>query len=155
VLTDLEFTTPENARALGYGNPRRLAQGVYEPSISLNLNLHLEFSGYEFNQYPFEPNWQDDTAVRAWAQDDHVADYGVCDRWEQIVEQWPQILSSERRFVISVTPVRRSDQPDRGGWRWHKWGDYIGTHEPQEEYLYDEVGIDQVWCFHIIEITGP
>jgi hypothetical protein len=30
-------------------------------------------------------------------------------------------------------------------------GRYIGKHDPQYEYLYDEVGIDHVYCYHIYE----
>lgn len=32
-----------------------------------------------------------------------------------------------------------------------KWGEYIGKHNPQCEYLYDEVGIEQVYCYHVYE----
>jgi hypothetical protein len=35
-------------------------------------------------------------------------------------------------------------------WRWHKWGEYIGTKNPQHEYLYDEdESIQEVFCYHI------
>lgn len=65
------------------------------------------------------------------------------------VGKW--VVDSERRFVVAFTRVRREDQPADGGWRWHKWGQYIGKHEPRCEYLYDEDGIDEVYCFHVYE----
>jgi hypothetical protein len=49
-----------------------------------------------------------------------------------------------------LTEVRKDDQPKQGGWRWHKWGPYIGTHEKQFEYLADEEGIERVFCYHIV-----
>jgi hypothetical protein len=160
------FTLPRlGGDALGgllYGRgPRLIAPGVYEPGFAFNFSADLEASGYKIGEYPFDPlvaikfgtpEW--DAAVQSMMSEDNPADYGVCDSWRQIVERWPIIVESERRFVIGVTRVRRVDQSPEGGWRWHKWGFYIGTHEPQREYLYDEEGIEQVWCFHIYEILG-
>lgn len=82
---------------------------------------------------------------------DYFPCYGVCDNPEQILEQCASLHDPERRFVVFVTPVLQDDQPEDGGWRWHKWGEYIGDMQPQCEYLYDEPEIDQVYCFHIYE----
>ena len=80
------------------------------------------------------------------------APYGVCDDYQQILDQCSEIEAEpDREFFIRLTPVRREDQERQGGWRWHKWGEYIGTHKPEHEYLYDEKGIDIVYCFHIFE----
>ena len=77
--------------------------------------------------------------------------YGVCDSYEQILEQCPEIVNSERKFVITLAEICKDDQPDEGGWRWCKWGEYIGVHEPQCEYLYDEPVVEKVFCYHIYE----
>lgn len=29
-----------------------------------------------------------------------------------------------------------------GGWRWHKWGEYVGEGDPRREYLDDEEGFE-------------
>ena len=58
----------------------------------------------------------------------------------------------DKKFVILLTPVFKEDQPESCGWRWYKWGQYIGKYEPKCEYLYDEEGIDYVYCFTILEI---
>lgn len=79
-------------------------------------------------------------------------DYGVCDTVDQVVEKWPELLTDPRRFIICFTQIDRADQPEHGGWRWHKWGEYIGTKEPMSEYLADEPEIDSVLCFSIIEL---
>lgn len=84
--------------------------------------------------------------------EDWPDDFGVCDHWSQVIERWPELLTDPRRFVVTVTPIRKTDQTASGGWRWHKWGEYIGTKDPQYEYLYDEPDIDVVYVFHILEV---
>lgn len=77
--------------------------------------------------------------------------YGVCDNVDQLIDQCPELKSKKRSFTITVTRVKKSNQPKEGGWRWHKWGPYIGTKSPQCEYLYDETDIEEVLCYHIYE----
>lgn len=85
-------------------------------------------------------------------------DYGVADNASQVLDYYEHLLKenndymNNRKFVILMTPVFREDQPEDGGWRWHKWGMYIGDFESKCEYLYDEQGIDYVWVFKILEI---
>ena len=60
-------------------------------------------------------------------------------------------------FTLSVTDLSaqsrsgKADEPSSGGWRFRKWGEYIGKHEVTCEYIYDEPDIDFVYCFHIYE----
>jgi hypothetical protein len=81
--------------------------------------------------------------------------YGVCDTVEQVLALYPELENSERKFVVTLTEIRRAYQDPSGGWRWHKWGDYIGTHDIQHEYLYDEEGIEAVLVYHIYENCPP
>jgi hypothetical protein len=78
--------------------------------------------------------------------------YGVCDSPEQFLASDVYKFYNERpeEFVANLIEVRKADQPAQGGWRWHKYGPYIGTHEKQCEYLADEEGIESVFCYHII-----
>lgn len=165
MLVDVEFDLPDPvvgiARAIGAtshtlgnsGGPIRLRQGIYEithHSINYELGDHL------VTEYPFWPLDLKIEVFRTHAEN-HLAaqlpdDYGVCDYPAQIVEKFPGILVDPRHFVIGVTEVRRENQPGRGGWRWHKWGEYIGEHKPQYEYLYDEKDIDLVWCYRVCEV---
>lgn len=81
--------------------------------------------------------------------------YGVCDSYEQVLEQCPELVSDRKRgFFIFLTKLRKDEQSPEGGWRWHKWGAYIGVQEPQCEYLYDEPVIEQVYTFHIYEVLN-
>lgn len=111
--------------------PKMLVEGVFQlPPFNFTGSIHFpEFDDAEIGR----------------------SEYGVADSVEQIVSHYPEVNNPNREFIITVTEVRREDQPSKDGWRWHKWGSYIGTHEPQCEYLYDEQGIDQVLVYHILE----
>lgn len=80
-----------------------------------------------------------------------VGPYGVADNIQQILDNVPELQDPNRKFTVAVTRVVRKDQAKTGGWRWHKWGEYIGDFKPQHEYLYDEEGIEEVLVFHIYE----
>ncbi len=45
-------------------------------------------------------------------------------------------------YFIRFTPVFNHHNGAIGGWRWHKWGRYLGKHTPQCEHLDEEENID-------------
>lgn len=81
-----------------------------------------------------------------------LSEYGVCDNWEQITARWPHLVADPEAYFISMVEIRREHQSPDGGWRWHKWGEYIGTQKPEHEYLYDEKHIDVVYTYHIYRL---
>ena len=120
--------------AMSNGNdPRvkRIEQGIYQRG--------------DFGSYPWVNGYEE------WPENLSAGCYGVCDNHEQVLEAVPELNDPNRNFVLMLTPVKRENQPESGGWRWHKWGDYIGTQEPRHEYLYDEKHIDMVFVYHIYE----
>lgn len=124
--------------------PRRIRQGCYYAPIG-NFDHFLPHGSVEaFPKFGdlFREEWR--------------SSYGVCDDPEQVLDQYRVVLAdSSRRFVISFMEVRRDEQPQEGGWRWHKWGPYIGTKQPEHEYLFDEDPcIDKVFCFHVSEVLS-
>lgn len=103
--------------------------------------------GCKFNFDAFIRNNCENKIVDDWVK------YGVCDNYEQILEKCKDILDTpNKNYVIGLSTVERATQPANGGWRWHKWGEYIGNQNPEHEYLYDDTHIDKVYCFHIYEI---
>jgi hypothetical protein len=132
--------------------PEQLGVGMYlnlyQPSIQ-----HLVV-----DEHPFDPLFSKGTqeerfaAIRQHYDEDSPEDYGVCDQPMQVIQRWPQIATDERPFILAFDKVRRADQPAEGGWRWHKWGRYIGNREPKHEYLYDEPEIDSVYLFQIYQL---
>lgn len=76
-------------------------------------------------------------------------DFGVCDSPEQLASAFP-----EYKGKVWMTVVKRDDKYEVGGWRWRKWGPYIGEHDLyQVEYLNECDGeegrplIDEQWLF--------
>lgn len=57
-------------------------------------------------------------------------------------------------FVIFFTPFinDHTNGFETQGWCWHKWGEYIGKHTPQYEYLSDEKGIDYVLTWDLVVV---
>lgn len=143
MLVDVEVgqTDPRTATVLGMiGKGRstgRLMEGVYQNS---HWGFELEFRGRQV----YEKDYPDLSEFPC---------YGVCDSPEQLVEALPEIVTKgPKKYVISMVNLKKSDEPEEGGWRWHKWGQYIGKQEPKCEYLAHEPKIEEVWTFHIYEV---
>lgn len=85
--------------------------------------------------------------------------YGIGDTPQQVMAhpalEW--VRTDPREFIVVFTEVRREDQPERQGWRFHKHGDYIGVHNVEWEYLAEQDGergerIDSVVMYHVIHV---
>lgn len=113
---------------------QRIAQGMY-------LIGHWNFDSIthvKMNAYPDLP--------------DDMSCYGVCDTPLQVVDKALWLIASPTKYVVSFVKISKSEQPAGNGWRWHKWGEYIGDQQPQCEYIADEPTIDEVYTYHIYEI---
>lgn len=75
--------------------------------------------------------------------------YGLCDNPDQILKKWSHLEAGHQRHFITATPIYREHEPEWGGFRFHKWGEYIGEHELEYEYLVDQKEIDVIYVFHI------
>lgn len=138
-------------------NPRI---GVSDPSIERVLTAigqggkptELEPGIYLTNSFSFGHNILQ--PHESYPELGDLGPYGVCDNVDQVKKVYADYLNDPfRSFCISLTKVSKAEQSPSGGWRWHKWGDYIGDKNPQCEYLYDEgPEIEEVYCFHIYEL---
>lgn len=85
-----------------------------------------------------------------------VPRYGVCDSPKQFLVKFEDALKSDHRnLAVFFTYISKdpSNAGHGGGWRWHKWGEYIGAGEPTTEYLDDETAFDDgVYVFHVHDI---
>lgn len=78
--------------------------------------------------------------------------YGVCDDYKQIIGYHTWLEKDKDKYVIILYKIEKNKQPSIGGWRWHKWGEYIGTQVSTHEYIYDEPNIDFVYVYQIYKI---
>ncbi len=141
-----------------------------------DLKTKTDLSYRYMNTYPGQSNEKDASRYIPFS-------YGVCDNAADILnydiskyydedyyddEDRARLLSelpyktlgellekSDRQYAIFMVKMSQEEQPDCGGWRWHKWGPYIGKHNVSCEYLYDEdmsdIGQNFVYVFHIYE----
>lgn len=126
---------------------------------ALNFHLPLDHYGLMLNDYPCDKyRFDSDRFEKSVAEikaGTWRSSYVVADNFEQLKEYWKEWLDdSNRIFVIGVELVHRDPESPGGGFRWHKQGTYIGTHEKQCEYFNDEEGIEQVWMAHLYELKS-
>ena len=88
----------------------------------------------------------------------HTDEHNHIDKYfdgEDLVE-FMQAMEKENReygFVLLLTPIVNEHTDSAGTWRWHKWGQYIGHHKIEHEYLNDEEGVDFVFVWHLIPVV--
>ena len=146
-LKDISENMPRWLRLLGGcvadGDPNsdgsivEIAPGMYNGYFNLHNCLEAMVRG-EIDKSLWNSSW--------------VSLHGVADTSDQIRGHFrDQIEDTEATYIIGATPVIRdvSNKGKGGGWRWHKWGTYIGTHTPTTEYLDDEPDIESVIVFSL------
>ena len=105
--------------------------GIYQSAFPFN------FPESEFEELE-HLSWNDKYLI---FENNEKVTYGVADNIEQIKKYYKEeILDTEKKYAISLTPVfqNKENKGKGGGWRWHKWGKYIGVLDTQCEYLDDE-----------------
>lgn len=124
-------------QVIGKGvSPKRLFKGVWQWG-HWNPQFDLGVRRLKDAEFPYESL---------------VQTYGVCDSPVQLLAAY-DFENDPRPLFISMVEIRREDQESSGGWRYHKWGDYIGSQNPQSEYLYDDKHIEAVWTYHVYELV--
>jgi len=148
MLVDPDFIRP-NQYAFG-GNPGhiRLGAGMYLIE-DFSFDFRISKTGGNLPIAADLDDWM------GWPKDlgRGLSSGGVCDSPEQFMTAvGGALLDSPRKFCVSFTRIVKSEQDSSGGWRWHKWGEYIGTKSPKHEYLYDEDdSITEVYCYQVYE----
>jgi len=82
--------------------------------------------------------------------DEVLYGYGVCDNAQQVIDKF-ELNSLEKQYTVILTPIFKEKEPPADGWRWNKWGEYIGIQKPTAEYIYDESEIDMVFVYSVYQ----
>lgn len=145
MLVDVEFKTSDS----GLLSILEIISDGGGPVIPERIGKGLYVSGHWSVEYLGVP------VRKRWAENGVAAldfdEYGVCDTPEQVVNRF-HLESRPEKFFVSFVKIDRAAQPQDGGWRWHKWGPYIGTREPRCEYIADEPEIESVYTYRIYEL---
>ena len=134
--------------------------GIYQSSFAFNFPKDEFLENLDDCNYNESKLKEGKSAIQLYAKGKYVPQYGVADNIEQIKQFYKkQIKSKTEKFAISVTPVYQDKEHKGkgGGWRWHKWGQYIGKLDPQCEYLDDEEfgdDFEYVLCFTLYYIVS-
>lgn len=132
----------EIARSMGgRADPLRVYRGIYE--------THLNFE-HEIENL-IADHWPSFALGMGVGRDDWFNSYGVVDHWTQLPLK---VLDEDPRpLLVYLARHRREDQPEYG-WRWHKWGPYLGVHEgaTDYEYLRDALDVVEVFSYCIVEL---
>lgn len=146
---NFEYIPQCDERLMQYGD------GIYQCNFAFNFS-HEEF--LEFDIDKGVSNIPYDQSFEVFKPTYHKVQYGVADSIEQIKEYYKEeIQDPNKKYFITATPVYQDKEKkeSNGGWRWHKWGEYIGNLDPQCEYLDDEDfgdDFEYVICFHIYSL---
>lgn len=129
-----------------------------EPGVLLIGHFSLDMLVWGGNQ-PEDLSYEESHhMVCPWLGEDLPA-YGVCDTPEQFLERFRSRLADDpRTFCMSFTHIPKdpTNKGQGGGWRWHKWGPYIGNGEPTTKYLDDEPEfVRGVYVYHVLQTAGP
>ena len=90
------------------------------------------------------------TSEEIWKAERNAWDFGVADNVEQVIDYYNNRDFNKGNHVIFYQTIRKESS---GGWRWHKWGQYIGKQEPCCEYLYDEPEIEEIITYSIYQVV--
>lgn len=157
MLIDVEFKMPEGIYAMilgliGAGSgpliPERIRQGVYQCGHWSPEYCLVGGKGILRDRY------RQGGISLSEAAEQGYPEYGVCDHPDQLLAKYPIIKDCPEKLFVTCVPIFRAQQPREGGWRWHKWGEYIGAQEPQCEYLHDEPVIETVYTFQVYELKA-
>lgn len=115
-------------------------------------NTSIYWDDYKDDENENEDDENKDDENKEEIKDEIPPDCGVCDSEMQFWSKYPNFIGR-----VDINPIYRSEQPSSYGWRWHKWGPYIGNYNIRGiEYLYEANGmngkpkIDVQYIFNII-----
>ena len=133
--------------------PTRVYRGVYEAHI----NFHKEIQDLIVDDWPSFHLHESGEWDRWIEYTGHTAaSFGVVDHWSQL--PLAALDADPRNLLVYLGLHRRADQSPDGGWRWHRWGPYLGVHAPENstnyEYLHEATDVVEVWSYCVVEVRG-
>jgi hypothetical protein len=129
-----------------------------DPKFLIDTGIYQSTFAFNFPKEEFEEFKDFSTSANYEIFDYDKITYGVADNVEQIKHYYKdEIADPDNKYVIAVTPVwqDKSNAGKGGGWRWHKWGKYIGELDSKCEYLDDEDfgdGFEYILTFSIYKV---
>lgn len=143
--------------------PRSMSEietGIYDNCLNFPKDEFMEkLNGFGYmNEVMYNRNKKEGESVLQFYSrniKNWVDQFGVADNIEQIKKFYKkQIADKNDKFIITIWPIyqHKANKGKGGGWRWHKWGRYIGKLKPKYEYLDDEEFGDDFECVLVFQL---
>jgi len=154
MLVDPVFKTlnPELEQYL----PKKLGNGLYISTYCLEYTCEVKLLGYHEDTFRQDLSFKERMAeFESWFRNpNYVPDYGMCDDPDQFLRRFPQIITSPTKYIVAFTLIEKKHEPEDGGLRFHKNGEYYGERNCEGyEYFVDEPDMDHVCVFEVFEVT--
>lgn len=125
----------------------RVGKGFY-------INKDFSFDKWFLRQY-YGYNVEDSyVKILSHLKEHGLRSFGVADSIEQVKEYYKELEASPEKFIVIMTPVYRKNESSYGGFRFHKWGRYIGEHALKHEYFYDHKDMDVIYTFRVLMVNS-
>lgn len=129
-------------------DPEIYAHPQTEDLFHIETGIYWNYDNFNFDEYCWQEKIdcynsndkfipRDENGEIIW-DEDWIDRTIVADNLEQIKEYYKEVIEDPDDFVLTIGRVNQDKNSEGGGWRWHKWGEYIGKYNPQCEYLDDE-----------------
>ena len=119
-----------------------------EPGLVVSRSWSPQYA-FAVKEFDFdESDWVFDWKTE---RGEYFSSWGVCDSPAQFKDTplYARMASDPRPMCVFFVHVAKDPDSEGGGWRWHKWGQYIGLGTPSCEYLDDEEKFDDgVYTYH-------
>lgn len=123
------------------------------PTLRVHRGVYLAYTNYDHEiRDLILDDWPPFDAF-GYGTENYFNCYGVVDHWTQLPLK--DLDTDSRHLLIYLARHAKSEQPSDGGWRWHKWGPYLGVFQEQvaaHEYLHDTPDVVEVFSYRIVEL---
>lgn len=144
-LPDIDYSYYLNLEELY----KKAHTGIYFADFNFNTDIEL-FSNYEIKEdtYSFSPK----TLKELVNYENSRQNYGICNNYKEILNEYPELETSNKKFIVSIFEISETKEFHEGEIKWHKYGKYIGNESESERlenrniFIYNIYEVEEKEC---------
>ena len=155
MLIDINLINPYGEKGEEF-IPKHLRTGMYADWYMIEDMSEFELLPYHHLDELKAPSLCEsmDRMISWLDSPEYIPDYGMCDDDEQFLRRFPHIVSCEQKYIITFSLIDKASEPETGGFRFHKNGQYYGEQQCEGyEYFAHEPHMTHVCAFHVYRVT--